>query len=105
MALHQEVDGLLDSLPNIDVAALHRLADKIARDRSGDNFRTLREVVGNWLTDTVRRKAVEATGGLDRWFEVWEKTQRLFNRADGLNLDRKQLILNAFTLIEDAARS
>jgi len=33
---------------------------------------------------------------LDRWLEVWEKVTRLLERAEGANLDRKQVILNVF---------
>jgi hypothetical protein len=35
---------------------------------------------------------------------VWEKTVRLFAQADGLNLDRKQVVLGAFLALEGAAR-
>jgi DNA polymerase III subunit delta' len=42
--------------------------------------------------------------GLDQWVEVWEKVARLFAQADGLNLDRKQVVLGAFLALEGAAR-
>ena len=35
-------------------------------------------------------------GNLDQWVEVWEKINRLFGRAGSVNLDRKQVLLNAF---------
>ena len=41
---------------------------------------------------------------LDQWVEVWEKVTRLFAQADGLNLDRKQVVLGAFLALEGAAR-
>ena len=41
---------------------------------------------------------------LDQWVEVWEKVMRLFAQADGLNLDRKQVVLGAFFALEGAAR-
>ena len=37
-----------------------------------------------------------AAGSLDQWVEVWEKINRLFARASSVNLDRKQVLLNAF---------
>jgi DNA polymerase-3 subunit delta' len=33
---------------------------------------------------------------LDQWVEVWEKITLLFGRAARLNLDRKQVLLDAF---------
>ena len=52
--------------------------------------------------DGMRRLA--ARRPLDQWVEVWEKTVRLFAQADGLNLDRKQVVLGAFLALEGAAR-
>lgn len=104
LTIHRDVTALLSDLPNVDVAGLHRLADKIGRDRTGDLFGTVQEVLSNWLTERTRAQALTTVTGLDRWFEVWEKTQQMLRRADSLNLDRKQLILNTFFLIEDAAR-
>ena len=36
-----------------------------------------------------------AAHGLDRWLAVWEKTKRLFARAESVNLDRRQTLLSA----------
>jgi len=35
---------------------------------------------------------------------VWEKANRLFRETEGLSLDRKQVVLEVFLSIEDAAR-
>jgi DNA polymerase-3 subunit delta' len=50
----------------------------------------------------MRRLA--ARRSLDQWVEVWENITRLFAQADGLNLDRKQVVLGAFLALEGAAR-
>jgi DNA polymerase-3 subunit delta' len=42
--------------------------------------------------------------GLDRLVEVWENSTHLFARADSLNLDRKQVVLNAFLAFGRDAR-
>ena len=42
-------------------------------------------------------------GSLDRWVEVWEKIGELAGRADALNMDRKLVILNMFSILEDTA--
>jgi DNA polymerase III subunit delta' len=41
---------------------------------------------------------------LDRWVEVWENLRGLFGRADSVNLDRKQVVLEAFLTLEAASR-
>ena len=43
--------------------------------------------------------------GVDQWMEVWEKVTRLIAQADGINLDRKQVVLGAFHAMERAARA
>jgi DNA polymerase-3 subunit delta' len=52
--------------------------------------------------ETMRRLA--ARRGLDQWVEVWEKLTHLFAQADSVNLDRKQVVLNAFFALGEAAR-
>jgi hypothetical protein len=47
----------------------------------------------------------QSAASLDRWIEVWDKTRRLFGEAESLNLDRKQVVLETFLAIEEAARS
>jgi DNA polymerase-3 subunit delta' len=115
--LFREVRDLMVSLPRIDLTDLHRLGDKAARDTTGETLRILGEMI-DWLLVRLTRTAakvdfgppivalpVQMAGSLDRWIEVWEKTRRLFGEAEGLNLDRKQVVLETFLAIEEAARS
>ncbi len=115
--LFREVRDLMGSLPRLDLTELHRLGEKVARDTSGDTMRSLGEMI-DWLLVRFARISAhvdagpavvglpaQMAGSLDRWIEVWEKTRRLFGEAEGLNLDRKQVVLETFLAIEDAARS
>jgi len=56
----------------------------------------------NGESETARR--LWARGGLANWLEVWEKVTRLFSQADRANLDRKQVVISAFIMLEAAAR-
>jgi DNA polymerase-3 subunit delta' len=114
--------GVLSGLPHLDVPSVHAFADKSAK--GDESFRTLSELFAWWIAGAVagscgtaadrgevvageielQRRLVNAAN-LDRWVEVWEKTTHLFSRADAINLDRKQVILNAFFALEDACRS
>ena len=122
LGLYRSLVKLLDRLPSLDGAALHALADRLARSDGEEAFRLTAELLPGWL---ARMVAVAASGagegadpageaqtmrrlagrrGLDQWVEVWEKLTHLFAQADSINLDRKQVVLNAFFALEEAAR-
>jgi DNA polymerase-3 subunit delta' len=77
--------------------------------RTGASFKTDQDHREAARAEIIRGEAdcarnLLALAGLDRWAEVWEKITRLIAQADGVNLDRKQVILNAFHAMETAAR-
>jgi DNA polymerase III subunit delta' len=117
LLLYRNLVKLLGGLPRLDGAAVHAFAEQVARSDSEDNFRLLAELLPGWVARRVtmsaaepgREAAANATSArerrtLDRWVEVWEKLGELFTEADDLNLDRKQVVLNAFFALEEAAR-
>ncbi|NQU70275.1 MAG: DNA polymerase III subunit delta' [Rhodospirillales bacterium] len=130
LGIFSEIMSLLENLPGADISALHRLGDRLARPDAENAYRTATDLLTWWLARVIRtgarfrtqedhRAAAQseiirgeadcarnllALAGLDRWAEVWEKITRLIAQADGVNLDRKQVILNAFHAMETAAR-
>jgi DNA polymerase III subunit delta' len=120
--LYRALLRLIERLPQLDGAALHALADRLARGDGEDAFRMTAELLPGWLArmvalaagggaeagavpgeaETMRRLA--ARRALDQWVEVWEKLTHLFALADSVNLDRKQVVLNAFFALAEAAR-
>ena len=119
LALHRRLVELLTRLPELDGNALHAFADGVSRWGQDDAFRVLAELMPATLARAIARAAepgVTGDGreasliqllrrrGLDRWVEVWEKITELFAQADVVNLDRKQVVLNAFFALEEAAR-
>jgi DNA polymerase III subunit delta' len=121
LGLYRSLVKLLERLPELDGAALHAFAERLQRGEGEDGFRLLAELLPGWLARMVRLAA--GAGGdaalpgesqamrrlaerrsLDQWVEVWEKLTHLFAQADSVNLDRKQVVLNAFFALEDAAR-
>src|SRR6266851_4542152 len=107
-----------------DRAVLAQLAEgSIARGDGEDAFRIFAELLPGWVArmvalatgggegeraalpgeaQTMRRLA--GRRGLDQWVEVWENLNQLFALADSVNLDRKQVVLNAFFALAEAAR-
>jgi DNA polymerase-3 subunit delta' len=112
---------LMAGLPRLDVAAIHGFAERAAK---GDEaFRTTTLMFCRGLARAAARPSqgdgeAEVVAGegdlqrrltgmvkLDRLVEVWEKTNHLFDRADAVNLDRKQVVMNAFFALEQSCRS
>lgn len=100
--LYRDMTAILETLPNLDIGMLHKLGDLVARDRGGDRFRTLAELIDWSLVDRIRGEL--PASALEGWFQVWEKANRLFRETEGLSLDRKQVVLEVFLSIEEAAR-
>jgi DNA polymerase-3 subunit delta' len=112
VALDREMMALLDKLPALDGGAVDRFADKVARFGAEESFRLVAELLparlARMIRDTARGEAPPpkffARRPLDRWVEVWEKLNSLFALVDVVNLDRKQVMLNAFFALEEASR-
>ncbi len=112
VALDRELKGLLGALPKIDGAAVDRFADKVGRWGADESFRLAAELLPARLARMIRDAASgEETPPkfvtrhpLDHWVEVWEKLVDLFALVDVANLDRKQVMMNAFFALEEASR-
>jgi len=125
LTLYRDLMALLATLPNLDIPGLHAFADRLSRPTADGAFRTVTELLQNWLGRLIRAGAAGPTataaetpgetesaltarlvgsGGLERWLEVWEKITTLLARTDGANLDRKSVILHAVLTIDKAAR-
>jgi DNA polymerase-3 subunit delta' len=119
--LYRSLVERLNELPRLDSVALHRFADLFARADADASYRTMTELLLDFLARMVtgnaegRQRAVfvdeaellrrlGADSGLDRWIDVTEALRTLFNRADSVNLDRKQVVLEAFFTLQAAAR-
>ena len=121
VALYENLIDILDDLPNLDIRAVHGLGDKVARKDGAEAFHTLSGLIVWWLNHLVcdsakdsgtraisareeaLRRRLLAEGDLEHWAQVWEKLSRLFARAEAVNLEPKQVILNAFTALQQAA--
>jgi DNA polymerase-3 subunit delta' len=121
--LLRDILKLLESLPQLDIAALHRLADRTAGNDGQETFRIMRELLLWWLMRLLRAAGSGETPpellpgeaalygrlagrrNLDRWLDVWEKATLSFAQADALTLDRKQVMLTTLLSFEGAARA
>ena len=119
---YREMIALLDGLPRLDMKALAALSERAGRQGAEDTFETVTDLLRWWLARLISGRAsgrpaeeivagegalaarLLGSGELDQWLAVWDKTNRLVGRALGANLDRKQVVMNAFLALEGAAR-
>lgn len=125
VVLQQDLIGLMNTLPSLDMASAHRFADKVARRDADAAWRTAVDLASRSLADLVIAGArgtdlaargygpaevaclvrLQSLAGPDRWGDAWEKNTVLFAKADSANLDRKQVMLSALATMENVART
>ena len=92
---------------DLNILELYNLSDKITKDNNHDSFQIFRLILNYWLTETVKSKAVlGARFELDitKWIDIREEVNNLFNKAERVNLDPKQVVLNVFFEIAAVAQ-
>ncbi len=121
-AVYREMIGLIATAPGIDSGAVHTFGDRLARRGAEPSFRIAMGLLARWFARLVAAGArgrtpeaalpgeaeaarrLLAAAGLDRWVALWKKIDDLADRADRINLDRKQVVLTLFLSLETAAR-
>lgn len=116
--LYQRFAALAAEPARPDWAAIHALANDVAPAAQEDRYRLLLDLAQDYVGRRLRGEAEPVAGGrgaglpdasgqgisiLARWVEVWEKTRRSADLADAYNLDRKQVVLNLFEAMREAA--
>jgi DNA polymerase-3 subunit delta' len=119
---YSELLAMVRRLPELDFAAVHALGDKLNRANNEGAYAVWIDLLRLWLSRLARGGVVGAamtdavggevelaqrlTGavGLDRWVELWEKIGGLAMRAERVNLDRKQVVISAFTALQSTVQ-
>ncbi|NQU56319.1 MAG: DNA polymerase III subunit delta' [Rhodospirillales bacterium] len=120
LELYRDLLGLLETLPRLDVAALHGLAAKLGRAGGDAAFQTFADLLLGWLgrmilstsKGTQGQEGAEerlnnrlaAASSLASWLAVWDKINYLLARTDAINMDRRQMIITIFLALEKAAQ-
>ena len=96
--IYHDLMGLIGNLPELDVPQLHRFTDKMGRQEGEKTFHAAGGA-GNTLA-----AGAAPVGSLEPWLEVWENVNHLLARTDAINLDRRQVMMNAVLAVQEAAR-
>lgn len=112
--------GHVTQLPKLDIPAAYQYAELVAKqEHSGRVFQDMtrwwlhRVASGYSLGDRLvpvydQEKSLLArfmtVVPLDRWLAVWDKASHIFDRADRVNLDPKQVVMSVLMEMADAAK-
>ncbi len=106
LELYRELLALVEPLPQLDSERAHAVSDRFAGAAGEAGYRTFLEILKWWLLRRIREGATSgAQTGLEPWLKAWEKIDELVNRADSVNLDRKQVVLNSLFELSTAAKA
>lgn len=121
--LYEKLVKILTTAPAIDFESVHALANELATPGSELRFKLAMELLLDWLSSFIVSTAQEialpeliegeqatrerfiAARGLDHWAGLWENISHLSLRAAQIHLDRKQVVLSAYTAIGDLAKT
>jgi DNA polymerase-3 subunit delta' len=97
--------NLLEALPRLDANAWQTFADALGRNKSPGAFASIGEMIDQRIADSTREAAVRGNRpAVEAWLAARERTAHLFERADAVYLDRKQVLLSAANALQTAAR-
>jgi DNA polymerase III subunit delta' len=85
--------------------ALLEIASHLKRADAAEDFPVFSDLMSDWIAATARRQAL--SGGVcaaQPWARAYQDIGHSIRRANALNLDRRQVLLEAFATIEEAAR-
>lgn len=121
--MQSRIMALLAEMPTPRISELQAFGATMNKADGAERFETMADLLRRSLTAIIRHaggaapdshtpetadavlfQRLAAAGGLDRWLQVWDKTDNLLRRTNHLHLDRKQVILNIFLTIAEAAR-
>lgn len=106
--------NLMAGMPKLDQQSCVAFAERISARGGEDEYAQFLELLTDWLAAGIRRSATGQTAGADEkglmrrdrlgaWSKAWEEITHSIGRANALNLDRKQTVLQTLYTLEEAA--
>jgi len=106
LELYKKFEAACNTLDNPDWSQIHALADGVTLRGREDKYRLLMHFAENFMETraTGRDGQEKPVATLARWAHVWEKSRQSTLLAESYNLDKKQVIINLFQNMGEAAR-
>ena len=118
--LYEAFYRVVSSLPKLDIQSVHDLSDLASRKNEDgtETFAMLVNLIPDWIGSLIlisaggkietevivgenelKLRLFEGGASLDRWLRVWEKTRDLLSGVERVNLDRKQVLIECFSML------
>ncbi|MBN8910639.1 MAG: AAA family ATPase, partial [Rhizobiales bacterium] len=119
VVLYDRISAILNGLPSLDWTSLHALGDELASPAAEQRYELFFELLMGTVARLVDAEArgtgdpaetalaarLIGPGRLATWAGLWERVAADKAETAQLNLDRKALILDVFSRLEQASRS
>ncbi len=118
--LYEAFYRVVSSLPKLDIQSVHDLSDLASRKNEDgtETFAMLVNLIPDWIGSLIlisaggkietevivgenelKLRLFEGGASLDSWLRVWEKTRDLLSGVERVNLDRKQVLIECFSML------
>ena len=118
--LYKTFYRVVSSLPKLDIQSIHDLSDLASRKKEGgtETFSMLVNLIPDWIGSLIlisaggkigteviegenelKLRLFEGGASIDRWLDVREKTRVLLSEVERVNLDRKQVLIQCFSML------
>jgi len=104
LALLQRLRDVHSTIQKPNWNEISALADFVTQRGQEDRYRLFLELASRQLENKATNIS-EPLASLARWGEVWEKMRLDATRANSVNLDRKQVVLNYFNYVSQATKT
>ncbi len=104
LALLDEVSGLLDRLPDLPIARVLALADRLGERRAEAEFSLALDTVLHWLSQRVKAGQYLGAARLAPLAEACENVTEAARALEVYNLDRRAFIVSTFGDLAEAVR-
>ncbi|SON55923.1 DNA polymerase III subunit gamma/tau [Hartmannibacter diazotrophicus] len=98
-------DDLAANLPRIDRKALHRFAEAATGRKGRDELPLVGEFARTYLTEHMRLAAEQGASAAKPYADAFGRVERILAETEGINLDRKQAVLDIVQSLADCARA
>jgi DNA polymerase-3 subunit delta' len=104
LALLDEVQSLLEALPNSSPRRVLALAERLTQKQAGAEFGLALDHVQAWAANAVSARAGLGAARLAPLAEVCENLEEAARSVETYNLDRRPLIVSIFADLAEAVR-
>ena len=101
--IFSEFRSLVSGLPRLDRRQALAFADQMQGRAGAEDFNIFCELLTDWIADRARTEALASKKSAAAWAAAHAELNHSIRRTNALNLDRRQLVMQAFEALRDAA--